>query len=258
MGEKTGFFFIIANKCKSTYEIKIFFMLIRKVVMLLRYRKCSSIVTLGFLTVSLITTSFGGAFATAALAATPEASVQEEKSGDNKELLIGIAAIGLVALLSSHDGDKVEPPKTYTSPATTTPTVSSTPVTSSGSADEKRAFTLLNADRAQNGLQALKFNSQLTALGERYAQDMINRNFFSHYNPEGQSPFDRMKQAGISYGYAGENLAINSNVDSAEKAFMNSSGHRANILNPNYTEVGIGVRYDAKGSAYVVQEFISK
>ena len=104
----------------------------------------------------------------------------------------------------------------------------------------------------------MKFNAQLTALGERYAQDMINRKFFSHYNPEGQSPFDRMKQAGIGYSYAGENLAINSNVAAAEKAFMNSSGHRANILNPNYTEVGVGVRYDAKGSAYVVQEFISK
>ena len=59
----------------------------------------------------------------------------------------------------------------------------------------------------------LKFNSQLTALGGTYAQDMINRNFFAHYNPEGQTPFDRMKQAGISYSYAGENLAINSNVD---------------------------------------------
>ncbi|MBC8014814.1 MAG: serine protease [Sporomusaceae bacterium] len=237
--------------------------------MLLRFSKFSSIVTLGFLTVSLITTSFGGAFATAALAATPEASevnevsIQEKKSKDTKGLLIGIAAIGLISLLSNHDGGSTDvPSKTTTPPATTNPkptTPAPAPASSTGvAAAEKRAFDLLNADRVRNGLQPLKLNSQLTALGGRYAQDMINRNFFSHYNPEGQSPFDRMQQAGISYGHAGENLAINSNVDTAEKAFMNSPGHRANILSPNYTEVGVGVRYDAKGSAYVVQEFISR
>lgn len=234
--------------------------------MLLQFNKFSSIVTLGFLTVSLITTSFGGAFATAALAAAPEASevnevsIQEGKSKDTKGLLIGIAAIGLISLLSNHDGSSTDvPSKTTTPPATTNPKPTTPPVSSTGvAAAEKRAFDLLNADRAKNGLKPLKLNSQLTALGGRYAQDMINRNFFSHYNPEGQSPFDRMQQAGISYNHAGENLAINSNVDTAEKAFMNSSGHKDNILSPNYTEVGVGVRYDAKGSAYVVQEFISK
>ena len=232
----------------------------------MQFNKFSSIVTLGFLTVSLITTSFGGAFATAALAAAPEASevnevsIQEGKSKDTKGLLIGIAAIGLISLLSNHDGSSTDvPSKTTTPPATTNPKPTTPPVSSTGvAAAEKRAFDLLNADRAKNGLKPLKLNSQLTALGGRYAQDMINRNFFSHYNPEGQSPFDRMQQAGISYNHAGENLAINSNVDTAEKAFMNSSGHKDNILSPNYTEVGVGVRYDAKGSAYVVQEFISK
>lgn len=233
----------------------------------MRYSKCSSLVTLSFLTVSLLTTSFGGAFATTALAATPEVSSQEVKNEDTKGLIAGIAAIGLISLLSNHGGDKGQtvPVKTAGETSTggnstVTPTTPTTPTTSntSTSADEKRAFDLLNADRASNGLKALKFNSQLTSLGEKYAQDMINRNFFSHYNPEGQSPFDRMKQAGISYSYAGENLAINSNVTAAQQAFMNSSGHRANILNTTYTEVGIGVRYDAKGSAYVVQEFIGK
>jgi len=233
-------------------------MLSRKVVMLLQYSKCSGIVTLGFLTVSLITTSFGGAFATAALAATPEASVQQEKSNDNNGLIAGIAAVGLIALLSNHSGGKADanvPAKTSaakTSAATTS-------VSNTGSATaEKTAFDLLNADRASNGLQPLKLNSQLTVLGEDYAQDMINRNFFAHTNPEGQSPFDRMKQAGISYSTAGENIAINNNVTTAEQAFMNSPGHKANILNTSYTEVGIGVRYDTNGSAHVVQEFIGK
>ena len=87
---------------------------------------------------------------------------------------------------------------------------------------------------------------------------MIKRNYFSHYNPEGQSPFDRMRGYGISYRYAGENLAVNNSVEGAQRALMNSPGHRANILNSHYTEVGIGVSYDSRGAVYVVQEFIGR
>jgi uncharacterized protein YkwD len=124
-------------------------------------------------------------------------------------------------------------------------------------AAEQQAVNLLNTDRRAQGLPDLKVDSRLTQLGEKYAQDMINRNFFSHTNPEGQSPFDRMKQAGISYIYAGENIAINKSVPTAEVAFMNSPEHRANILSKNYTKVGIGVAYDKNGEIYVAQEFIS-
>lgn len=105
----------------------------------------------------------------------------------------------------------------------------------------------------------LKLNLAVTAVAGRHAQDEINRNFFAHNNPDGLSPFDRMRTAGISFSYAGENLAINRDVASAEKAFMNKAPvTRANILNSNYTEVGIGVRYNSQGSAYVVQNFISR
>lgn len=128
---------------------------------------------------------------------------------------------------------------------------SDTPVTA-----EQQAVVLMNADRRAQSLPELKVDVRLTDLGEKYAQDMVRRNFFSHTNPEGQSPFDRMKQAGISYSYAGENLAINQSIAAAETAFMNSSGHRANILNTHYTSVGIGVAYDNSGNVYVVQEFI--
>ena len=121
--------------------------------------------------------------------------------------------------------------------------------------EQQQAFNLLNADRAANGLPPLRLSSELSALAGDYAQDMINRKFFSHTNPEGQSPFDRMNQRNIRYGYAGENLAINSSVATAENAFMNSPGHRANILNSHYTQVGLGVRHSANGSVYVVQEF---
>lgn len=203
----------------------------------------------GILAFSLFTTSFGGAFAVSAFAATPEAPAAEE-AGPSKEVLIGLAAVGLIAMLSNHNDDSTPVAK---NPSGQTP--------SSGtvlSAQEQEALNLLNTDRAKNGLPALKANGQLTKLAETYAKDMINRGFFAHNNPEGQTPFDRMAAAGISYRTAGENLAINTSVAAAENAFMNSSGHRANILNSSYTDVGIGVVKNAKGQVYVVQEFIGK
>lgn len=225
--------------------------------------------TLGLLVFSVVTTSWGSAFATSALAATPEEQAQEVQSADNsantrKTVLGGLLAIGLIAALSNHgdNGDSNTSPAKSTAPiSSTSGSVSTTPSTQSTSrltSDEQRAFDLLNADRVANGLSPLKINLAVTAVAERHAQDEINRNFFAHNNPDGLSPFDRMRAAGISFGYAGENLAINGDVTSAEQAFMNSPGHRANILNTNYTEVGIGVRYNSQGSAYIVQNFISR
>ncbi|WP_093796196.1 CAP domain-containing protein [Sporomusa acidovorans] len=227
----------------------------------MKIKKSITKTILGLVVMSLMTTSFGGVWAPAVYAA--EVEDQTVQSGDNKAAIGGLVALGLLAVLAGkkggHSDSKAKNVTTNNPPANNSNTGSSVPTTSSGlTADESKAFQLLNADRAANGLPALKINSSLVRLAENYAQDMINRKFFSHYNPEGQSPFDRMKQAGISYRYAGENLAINSSVAAAEKAFMNSSGHRANILSPNYTEVGVGVRYDSSGSAYVVQEFIKK
>jgi uncharacterized protein YkwD len=213
----------------------------------------------GILAFSLLTTSFGGAFAVSAYAATPDnAAADETVQGEspNKNVLIGLAAVGLIAALSNHGDSKSNKTSTPSSGTTPTPTAPSSGTTLS--AQEAQALTLLNKDRAANGLAALKSNSQLTRLAENYAKDMISRGFFAHNNPEGQTPFDRMNQAGISYRTAGENLAINSSVTAAETAFMNSAGHRANILNSSYTEVGIGVVQNARGQVYVVQEFIGK
>lgn len=236
--------------------------------------KFSVKVVMSLLIVSLLTTSFGGAFATAVWAATPEeetASVESSGKADNS-VVGGILALGLLAVIlggkksgSSSDAAKAAPnqPTQTTTPTTqiqtnqsTTKPATSTPSSSSGvNAAEQQALKLMNADRAASGLPALKLNNKLTVLARDYAQDMIDRDFFSHYNPEGQSPFDRMQQYGIGYHYAGENLAINRSVEAAENAFMNSAGHRANILNANYSEIGIGVKYDGS-QVYVVQEFI--
>jgi uncharacterized protein YkwD len=231
----------------------------------------------GFVVFTLVTTSFAGAFATSALAATFSEDVQVSNDSPNKTVVGGLVALGLIALLSRHSGsssstDKAAtPPEQTTSsqaspsqsqstptkqPASTPKTNPASGTTSSGlTAAEQQAFNLLNADRTSNGLPALKLNAKLTSLADSYAQDMINRHFFAHTNPEGLSPFDRMRQAGIPYTYAGENLAINSSVPNAEVAFMNSPGHRANILDANYNQVGLGVEVSPSGQVYVVQEF---
>jgi uncharacterized protein YkwD len=257
--KKTG---IINEKANINICIrnKKYIMLTEREVIVLRHHKLLSMATLGFMTASLITTSFGGIFATAAFAAEPEAVVSKQEKNDNKDLMGGLLAIGVIALIAGHHGD--DNGSSSKSGNTTSGNTSNTSTnTSSGknvAADQKLAVDLLNADRAKNGLSPLKTNSQLTSLAGNYAQDMINRNFFAHSNPEGQTPFDRMKAAGISYTSAGENIAINNNVTAAETAFMNSSGHKANILNKDYTDVGVGVRYKSDGSVYVVQEFIGK
>lgn len=211
----------------------------------------------GILSFSLLTSSFGGAFATAVYAATPEEiTTTEQETSSGKGLLVGLAAIGLISALSNHGSSSDN--NSSASKSTGSTTTGSQTSTNGTSSEKQQAFALLNQDRAANGLPALTLNSKLTSLADAYAADMIKRGYFSHYNPEGQSPFDRMNKAGISYSTAGENLAINNSVSAAETAFMKSSGHRANILNSSYTDVGIGVVHSSNGSVYVVQEFIGK
>jgi uncharacterized protein YkwD len=84
---------------------------------------------------------------------------------------------------------------------------------------------------------------------------MFERGYFSHYNPEGMSPFDRMEQAGIHFIAAGENLALAPNVTIAHQGLMDSPGHRANILSTDFGKVGIGVMDGGMFGRMFVQEF---
>jgi len=113
-----------------------------------------------------------------------------------------------------------------------------------GTVDERaevQMFKLLNTERARSGLQLLASDDDLRAVGRAHAKDMLMRGYFSHYTPEGLSPFDRMDKAGLKYSFAGENLAFAPSTEFAMTGLMNSPEHRENILNPNYTKIGIGV-----------------
>ncbi|OGG14523.1 hypothetical protein A2773_05600 [Candidatus Gottesmanbacteria bacterium RIFCSPHIGHO2_01_FULL_39_10] len=120
---------------------------------------------------------------------------------------------------------------------------------------ERRMFEMVNNEREKRGLKRLVMSTQLRELSRDYARDMFARGYFSHYNPEGESPFDRMKKYNISFFAAGENLALAPNVTLAHQGLMNSPGHRANILSSDFGTVGIGVMDGGIYGEMFVQEF---
>ena len=121
------------------------------------------------------------------------------------------------------------------------PSTSTEQQNASISQQEQQMVNLVNQERAKQGLQPLKVNQELVKVARVKAKDMIDKNYFSHQSPTYGSPFEMMSSFGIKYNTAGENLAGNQTVDAAHQALMNSDGHRANIMNSNFTEVGIGI-----------------
>jgi uncharacterized YkwD family protein len=140
-------------------------------------------------------------------------------------------------------------PVTATQPSTTQ-------TTSTLSAYEQKVVDLTNQERAKNGLAALKVDITLSKMAHEKSRDMSANGYFSHTSPTYGSPFDMMKKYGITYRYAGENIAMGQRTpEEVVKAWMNSEGHRKNILSPNYNYIGVG--YVSQGN-YWTQEFIGK
>ncbi len=121
---------------------------------------------------------------------------------------------------------------------------------------EKEVVRLVNEIRAQNGLKELIYDWELSRVARYKSQDMKDNRYFSHTSPVYGSPFQMIKNFGITYRSAGENIAKGQTTPQAVvNAWMNSSGHRANILNASYTRIGVG--YVASGN-YWTQMFIGK
>jgi len=138
----------------------------------------------------------------------------------------------------------------------TTGTTNTTPTTGTLSAFEQKVVDLTNQERAKNGLPALKVDINLSKMAHEKARDMSANNYFSHTSPTYGSPFDMMEKFGITYNYAGENIAKGQQTpQEVVNAWMNSEGHRKNILSPNYNYIGVG--YVAQDNDWV-QEFIGK
>lgn len=135
---------------------------------------------------------------------------------------------------------------------------SSSSNTTSLSSDEKEVFDLINKQRTNNGLSALKMDSEALNVARIKAQDMVDNNYFSHNSPIYGSPFDMLKSFKVTYKTAGENIAGNSSNSGAVNAWMNSSGHKANILNSSFNYTGIGVVKSSKYGKIYVQIFLGK
>jgi uncharacterized YkwD family protein len=132
----------------------------------------------------------------------------------------------------------VPPVKEPSEPPKQTP---STPKIKGLTADENKMLELVNAERRKAGLKPLENDMRLVDLSRKKSKDMIDNNYFSHTSPTYGTPFDALKNNGITYRYAGENLAGAPTVERAHTGLMNSPGHRANILSPNFTHIGIGI-----------------
>lgn len=135
---------------------------------------------------------------------------------------------------------------------------SNTSNTTSLSSDEKEVFDLINKQRTNNGLTALKMDAEALNVARIKAQDMVDNNYFSHNSPIYGSPFDMLKSFKVTYKTAGENIAGNSSNSGAVNAWMNSSGHKANILNSSFNYTGIGVVKSSKYGKIYVQIFLGK
>lgn len=119
---------------------------------------------------------------------------------------------------------------------------------------EQEVVRLVNAERASYGLPALSIRADLCQYARVKSQDMHDSGYFSHTSPNYGSPFDMMKSFDITYSHAGENIAMGySTPEAVVSAWMNSEGHRANILSASYTELGVG--YVADGG-YWTQWFV--
>ena len=119
---------------------------------------------------------------------------------------------------------------------------------------ESEVIRLVNEVRRENGLKALTANWELSRVARYKSQDMLNKGYFSHTSPTYGTPFQMIKAFGLSFRTAGENIARGyATPQAVVNGWMNSSGHRANILNASYTQIGVG--YVAQGN-YWTQMFI--
>lgn len=145
-------------------------------------------------------------------------------------------------------GQSINLPSTPSEPSTPTNDISKL---------ENEVIRLVNEERSKNGRSPLASNNELNRLARLKSEDFVKNNYFSHSSPTYGTPFDMMRDNGISFTAAGENIASGQkNAEEVMKHWMASSGHRENILNPTYNQIGVGVAKDNQGKLYWTQMFI--
>jgi len=120
---------------------------------------------------------------------------------------------------------------------------------------EAEMLQMVNEERVKHGLRPVKADPEMAVVARLHSKDMFARGYFSHHTPEGKDPFDRMKAKNVKFLTAGENLALAQTLRLAHTGLMNSPGHRANILNPSYGRLGIGILDGGMYGLMVTQNF---
>lgn len=126
-----------------------------------------------------------------------------------------------------------------------------------GTSYEYEIFDLTNVERVNKGLQPYEWRNDLAGVARNHSKDMSDNGYFSHTNRQGQAPWDRAKQAGITYSYYSENIAYGQqNAMHVVNGWMNSSGHRKAILSKDSAGLGVGVWFRSDNTPYYTQNFI--
>lgn len=120
---------------------------------------------------------------------------------------------------------------------------------------EAEMLDMLNKERNKEGLPPLKADPELTAVARKHSREMFAKGYFSHISPDGMTPTDRLRKAGVTFLTAGENIALAQTVSIAHTGLMNSPGHRANILKPAFGRSGIGILDGGMYGLMITQHF---
>lgn len=165
-----------------------------------------------------------------------------------------------------HPGDNIYLPEKGTGTSTNQssatdniPQGNASAIAGSVEAKENEVLRLVNQERAKHGLKSLTMSTKLIDLAEMKSKDMAEKHYFDHTSPTYGTPFQMLQKYGVSYRAAGENIAAGQRTaEEVMNAWMNSSGHRANILNGSYTEIGVGYYAGGSYGKYWTQLFIGK
>ncbi len=177
------------------------------------------------------------------------ASTYTVKSGDTIWKIANRNQVGMSEIIAANPQIK-NPALIYPGQKITIPTVTTT-------SQEDEVIRLVNVQRSKAGLQQLKSNWQLCRVARYKSADMANNGYFSHTSPTYGSPFKMMESFGLRFSAAGENIAYGQRTPAeVMNGWMNSPGHRSNILNGTYTEIGVGLAKNKNGVCYWTQQFM--
>ncbi len=194
--------------------------------------------------------SGGGTVFAAAAQPAPDTDVYIVKPGDSLWKIAVKYQVGLSEIIRANP-QFANPHLIYPGNKVTVPLLSAV------KAIENQVVALVNRERTNRGLRPLAANWQLARVARIKSQDMRDRRYFSHQSPTYGSPFQMMRSFGISYTSAGENIAAGQKTAAdVMRGWMNSPGHRQNILNPQFTQIGVGYAKGGSYGTYWTQMFI--